>query len=60
MSVIYYSGADDQVKSDLKKILSVNHIFEDFTTFSNLEENSTLIINFTELNDLEMEKILAK
>lgn len=56
MSVIYYSGADDQVKSDLKKILSVNHIFEDFTTFSNLEENSTLIINFTELNDLKWKK----
>ncbi|HOF00822.1 MAG TPA: HD domain-containing phosphohydrolase [Spirochaetota bacterium] len=56
MSVIYYSGADDQVKSDLKKILSVNHIFEDFTTYSNLEEHSALIVNFTKLKDLKWEK----
>ena len=56
MGVIYYYGDNETIKNDLKSIVSEKHIFTDFVSFSSLEDNSIIVIDFYELKNKKWKK----
>jgi len=60
MAVLYFYGDNPKIKKELKDIVSQKNIFLEYTSFSDLEDNSLVFVDFTNIGKRKWKDIYPK